>query len=180
MFNRSGWMTLVAVLAVGAPLTAAADTKQIPMVVIHSETQIAAKPAAVWTYITTGKNFATWCPEWKSPKNAKIVLSRVGESVDFQDQWGNGGRSVVTYAVGSRELRVAHEPMKGDYVCQAKFVLTASGNGTHLDFWDQYSDASSPADLEATMQKMQTQSDQSLAAIKSGVENPPPATAEKK
>ncbi|MBI1798167.1 MAG: SRPBCC family protein [Candidatus Eisenbacteria bacterium] len=154
------------VLAAGA----GAETKQIPMVSIHSEMQIAASPAAVWSYITTGKNFVTWCPNWKAARNATIRITRVGDVLDYADEWGNGGRSIVTYCVMNKELRVAHEPFKGDYICQGKFTLTPAAGGTMLSFWDSYTDASAPKDMEATLQKMQAGSDQSLKAIQQALE----------
>ena len=157
--------------------TASADHRQITMISLHSEIEIAARPAAVWTFITTGKNYATWCPSWKAARNARIDITRAGDVLDYMDEFGNGGRSIVTYAVRNRELRVAHEPNKGDYVCQAKFLLTPSGRGTKLEFWDQYTDESAEADREATIAKMQTGSDQTLAAIKQAMEKKEPATA---
>jgi hypothetical protein len=166
---------LVAIVVSGG--WALADYRQIPLISIHSETQNSKSPAAVWSYITSGKNFATWCPNWRAAKNAKINITRVGDVLDYADAWGNGGRSVVTYAVASRELRVAHEPNKGDYICQGRFLLTRVTGGTHLDFWDQYSDSSSTENMEATIQKMQLAADSSLMAIKYGVENPAPPPA---
>ena len=170
------------VLAAGMMLAAgaaAADHRQITMMSVHSEAQIAASPAAVWTYITTGKNFATWCPNWKAARNARIEITKAGDLLDYMDEWGNGGRSVVTYAVRNRELRVAHEPNKGDYVCQAKFLLTPASGGTRLEFWDQYTDENPDSTArDATVGKMQSASDQSLAAIKQGVEKPAPTAAQ--
>jgi hypothetical protein len=181
MHRMTRWIVVAVLIALAAVAGfSVADYHQIPMVVIHSETQIARPPAAVWSYITSGKNFATWCPNWKAAKNSKINITRVGDVLDYADSWGNGGRSVVTYAVQGRELRVAHEPLKGDYVCQAKFVLTRAAGGTHLDFWDQYSDSSATNNLEATAQKMQSEADTSLAAIKQGAESPPPPAAAKR
>ena len=94
----------VAVLLACAALgrAAAADHRLVTMVQLHSETQIAGTPSAVWTYITSGKNFATWCPEWRTTKNSKMNITRVGDVLEYIDAWGNGGRSVVTYAVQTR------------------------------------------------------------------------------
>jgi hypothetical protein len=165
----------VAAFAVVAGVSAGlADTKQVPMVTIHSETTITAPPSVVWTYITTGKNFATWCPNWRAAKNAKINITRTGDVLDFIDEWGNGGRSIVTYCVMNRELRVAHEPMKGDYICHGRFLLTPGGGATTLGFWDSYTDSSDAKNLSATMDKMQSAADKSLAAIKQAIENPAP------
>jgi hypothetical protein len=123
--------------------------------------------------MTEGKNLVTWCPVWKSPGNAKIALAKVGDVLDFTDEWGHGGRSVVTYLARDRELRVAHEPNDGSYVCQAKTVLTPKGNTTVVDYWEQYSDESTPANRAATMSKMESELNRTLANLKSAVEKHP-------
>ena len=153
-----------------ASLPANAEHKQVPVVRVHAETEVAAPPTAVWAYMTTGKNFITWCPQWKNPSNARINLAKVGDVLEYSDEWGNGGRSVVTYLVRNREIRVAHEPAKGDYMCQAKLVLTPTARGTRVSYWDQYTDESPPPDLEATAGKMENELQQTLAALRKGVE----------
>ena len=59
-----------------------------------------------------------------------LFLTRVGDVLDYTDEWGNGGRSVVTYLKKNAELRVAHEPASGAYMCQGKLILTTTGEGT--------------------------------------------------
>lgn len=167
---KSMSMLAAAALAAGISSNALAAPLQIPAVRLHNQIAIAAPPAAVWEYLTTGGNFATWCPEWKAPANAKIHLTRVGDVVNYSDAWGNGGRSIVTYFDRNHELRIAHEPNKGDYMCQAKLVLAPLSNGTVVQFWEQYTDESSPADLEATATKMQNEFVANLAALKNGIE----------
>ena len=153
---------------------AAADMRQVPMVVIHSEAQIAAKPLKVWAYMASGKNFAAWFQGWRAQRNLKVNITRAGDVMDYADPWGNGGRSVVTYAVQGRELRVAHDPLKGGYVSQGRFLLTAASGGTHVDFWNQYSDTSAAAALDSMAQKIQADADSIMARLKFGVENPAP------
>lgn len=163
----------LAVLALAALLTpahpAVAGSRQIPVMRIEAAGDVAAPPAAVWAFLTTGRNFATWCPVWKSPANVKVNLAKVGDSVDFTDEWGNGGRSVVTFLVPDRELRVAHEPNDGSYVCQARLVLTPGGAGTHIVAIEQYTDESAPDAMKATAAKVQGELDAMLAAVRSGV-----------
>ena len=170
MLKKLVWMAWVLIAIPGARQVSAAAPIQVPMMVIHGETHIAASPAVVWAYLTTGKNFATWCPAWKATRNTRINIMRVGDVLDFMDEWGNGGRSIVTYCVQNSELRIAHEPNKGDYVCQAKIVLMPASGGTTVSFWDRYTDTSAPGDLEATWAKMQGSTDQSLAALKKALE----------
>ncbi len=138
------------------------------MVRVQTQAQVAAPLAAVWAWMTQGKNLATWCPQWKSPTNVKVSITKVGDVLDYTDEWGNGGRSIVTYLVKGKELRVAHEPNKGDYMCQAKFILEPVGTGTRVHMWDQYTDESSATDMQATAQKMDVELARTLAALKRG------------
>jgi len=160
-----------AVLMIGTLASlAAAEHKQVPVMRFHAETDIAAPAAAVWAQLTTGKNLVTWCPVWKNAKNSTAHLMKVGDALDYTDEWGGGGRSVVTYIVKDKELRVAHEPTKGDYMCQAKIILTPAAGGTKVDYWEQYTDESSPTDMQATAAKMETEMAATLAAVKKGCE----------
>jgi len=158
----------VAALALASVVRA--EHRQVPVMRVHAETEIAAKPATVWAQITTGRNLVTWCPQWKSPKNASVFLTRVGDVLDYTDEWGNGGRSVVTYLKKNAELRVAHEPASGAYMCQGKLILTPTGDGTKVALWDQYTDESSAADAAATAEKMEKELAETLAALKRGCE----------
>jgi polyketide cyclase/dehydrase/lipid transport protein len=147
-----------------------AEMKEMPTVRLHAQVQVNASPSAVWSRMTIGKNLVTWCPMWKNAKNAAANLTKVGDVLDYSDQWGNGGRSVVTYIVHNKEIRVAHEPTKGDYMCQAKLVLEPQGQMTMVHYWEQYTDESSPKDLQATAGKMQSEMRAMLAQLKSQVE----------
>jgi uncharacterized protein YndB with AHSA1/START domain len=166
----------VGLLAFAALATAAwcavasAKHVQVPVVRFNAEIEVSAPPSAVWSYMTTGKNLATWCPMWKSAGNARSGLNKVGDVLDFTDPWGNGGRSIVTYSVKDKEMRIAHEPTKGDYMCQAKFILTPTGSSTRVEYWEQYTDESKPEDMEATAKKMEADMQETLAALKRGVE----------
>ena len=148
----------------------AAETKQIPVMYLHQQIEVAATPAAVWAYMTHGKSMVAMCPVWKSARNASVNLTKVGDVLDYTDEWGNNGRSVVTTMVKDKELRIAHDPNKGDYMCQAKYVLTPSAKGTVVHYYEQYTDESSPKDMEATAGKMAAEMTQTLAALKKGVE----------
>ena len=171
MMRRTFWATLAALACLAALVSSAlAKHAQVPVVRLHSQAEIAAPPAAVWAHLTSGKSLVTWCPVWKNGKNAAVNLTRVGDVLDYSDEWGNGGRSVVTYLVRGKELRVAHEPDKGDYMCQAKIVLTPTAGGTRVDYWEQYTDESAPKDMEATAAKMETEMTGMLAAVKKGCE----------
>src|SRR5437016_3826921 len=102
MTRNAGLIGIALVAAL--PHAAAAEMKQVPTMKLHAQSHVAAAPSAVWQALTTGRNFATWCPLWKSPANARVSLARVGDVVSFSDAWNNSGRSVVTYLVPNREL----------------------------------------------------------------------------
>jgi len=167
MFRIASRLALAAMLF-AAPALAA--TTEIPVVRIENSTTIAAPPAAVWTWLTTGKNLVTWCPVWKNEANKSVHLMKVGDSLDFTDQWGNGGRSVVTFIAPNKELRVAHEPTDGSYLCQSKVMLTPSGSGTNVVWVEQYTDPSAAADKAATAGKMETEMAATLGTLKASVE----------
>ncbi|OGF13599.1 MAG: hypothetical protein A2W00_07860 [Candidatus Eisenbacteria bacterium RBG_16_71_46] len=147
-----------------------ADHQQVPMVKIQLEQEIAAPPAAIWAHMTSGKSLVTWCPVWKSEKNAAVNLARVGDVLDFTDEWGNGGRSVVTYLSKEKELRVAHEPNDGSYLCQAKLTLVPKGGTTIVRYLEQYTDESPAKEMEATQAKTEGEMRQTLMALKKQVE----------
>ena len=171
MNPRTTMVPALAMAGCAAMVThAVADTKQVPVVRIHHQVEVTAPPAAVWAYMTQGKNLVTWCPEWKASANTKVNLSRVGDVLDYSDEWGNNGRSIVTYLVKDKEIRVAHEPNKGDYMCQAKFMLSPAAAGTRVEFVEQYTDESKPEDMEATAKKMEAEMQETLASLKRGVE----------
>ena len=156
-------------LAMGVS-TARAGYQQVPVVRHTVQMEIAAPPSVVWARLTQGKNLVTWCPVWKNPSNAKVSLAKVGDVLDYTDQWGNGGRSVVTYFSPSKELRIAHEPNDGSYLCQAKITLSPKGNATIVRYVEQYTDESSPADLDATAKKMESEMSATLASLKKSAE----------
>lgn len=158
----------LAALVTLAPVAGAAPApapKKVPMVSLSVQSRVAAPPGAVWAQITQGKNLVTWCPVWKSAANQKVNLSRVGDALDFTDAYGNGGRSVVTFYSKDRELRVAHEPNDGSYVCRARLTLEAEGGGTRVTFGEMYSDESKPADMAATAAKTRREMTESLEAL---------------
>ena len=150
-----------------------AEVKQVPVARLHAMAEITAPPATIWAHITRGRNLVTWCPVWKSAKNARINIMKVGDVLDFTDEWGKGGRSVVTYLARDVELRVAHEPTDGSYMCQAKLVLEPTGKGTRVHYYEQYTDESVQKDFDATAQKMQSEMEQSLLTLRKSVERRP-------
>jgi hypothetical protein len=150
---------------------ARAEIHQVTTVRIHSRIRIDAGAAPIWRYATMGSHFASWIPEWKQPRNARINLMRVGDWLDSVDEWNNKGRSVVTYLSRDRELRLANDPLDGSFMCQTKLLLEADGAGTTVQFIEQYTDEGNATDARATAAKVQASMDRSLQSLKAAVEN---------
>jgi len=163
---------LALVLLVGVALNAGATVKmeQVSVVRLVADTEVAAPSEKVWAYMTTGKNLVTWCPYWKSAKNAEVKITKVGDVLDFKDTWDNGGQSIVTYLDRNKEIRLAHEPTNGSYICQAKLILIPAGAKTKIQYTEQYTDESSIDDLTSNAFKMQKEMEKTLAELKKGVE----------
>ena len=174
MFGRA--LILASAIGLASTMLAGdvrAEVRQVSAARLHAMAEIAAPPVVIWTHLTRGRNLVTWCPVWKNPTNARKSIMKVGDALDFTDEYGKGGRSVVTYLVRDKELRVAHEPTDGSYMCQAKIVLEPTAKGTLVHYYEQYTDESAQKDFDATAQKMQTEMDGTLQALKKSVEKRP-------
>jgi len=157
-------------LAVALCPSAHADPQIVPMVRIETAVDVAAPASEVWSYMTTGKNLVTWCSYWKNETNSDIQLDEVGDVLEFLDSWDNGGRSVVTYLDPRREIRVAHEPTNGSYLCQARFRLEPIADGTRVTYVEHYTDESPPKERAATAKTMRAEMLGSLDELKRRVE----------
>lgn len=162
------WMG--ALIALVAATSAAAERMEVPTVRLSSEIEIAAPPAAVWAKLTSGESLVKWCPMWKTEANGKVNLTKVGDTLEFNDSWGNAGRSIVTFYEKDKELRMAHEPANGSYMCQAKMQLTQKGDGTLVRYTEAYTDESSEKDREATAVQATAEMKGTLTALKAAAE----------
>jgi len=163
----------IGALLVTAPAVFAAATPpaRVNTMRLVAEADVNATPTAVWSWITTGKNLVTWCPVWKSAQNTKVQIDKVGDVLDFTDEWGNGGRSVVTFLTPGKELRVAHEPDNGKYMCQSKLMLSpTSSTVTHVTYMEQYTEEQAADVADKNASGVQTQMQATLDALKVGVE----------
>ncbi len=161
-------IALIVALAMAPTLmlsTAGQAAEEIPAVRFTVAKEINAPPAKVWQHMTSGQSLAVWCPAWKSEGNKAISLAKVGDSVEFKDDYGNGGRSIVTYMAKEKELRVAHEPTNGSYLCQAKILLQPTAAGTKVTLIEQYTDESKPEDRKATVAKSEAEMQSALEAL---------------
>lgn len=103
--------------------------------------EIKAAPAQVWAALTEINKMKAWYPGWKNVAATAKPISSVGQTLDYVDEWNNAGKTVVIYLAQNQELRLAHTPNDGSYVCQLKFKLEPKGAATLVTAVDQYSDA---------------------------------------
>jgi len=167
MLSRFAFAGALASLAVTiSAVPGHAKPELVTVVKLHARAVVQAPPAVVWANLTTGKSLVTWCPYWKGEGNAEVDLGSVGDVLDYSDAWGNNGRSIVTYLDKEKELRIAHEPNDGSYLCQAKIVLMPSARGTQVDYWEMYTDTSNTKDRAATAEKMEAEMSSTLVALR--------------
>lgn len=103
--------------------------------------EVKAAPAQVWTALTEIDKMKAWYPGWKNVAATARPLAAVGQMLDYVDEWNNAGKTVVLFLAKNQELRIAHVPNDGSYVCQLKFKLEPKGVSTLVTVVDQYSDA---------------------------------------
>lgn len=133
---------LISAALFGVVTVASAQTVTVSKMALMTFTgtmEVKAAPAQVWATLTDGARVQSWYPGWKGATGVKS-LATIGASITYKDEWGNPGKSVVLYAMKDKELRFAHVPDDGSYVCQVKFQLEAKGAGTMVTVSDQYSD----------------------------------------
>ncbi len=163
---------VVCVFAFGTVAAAWADdvaVSKMALMTFEGAAQINAPAAKVWTALTDKDKAMSWCPMWKNAKSPQ-PLTKVGNTMEFVDDWKNAGKSVVIYVDAGKELRIAHVPDNGSYMCQAKIVLTPDGNTTHVKVTEQYSDAfDAPTDKD-TAAMTQKEIAAMLAALKGAAE----------
>jgi uncharacterized protein YndB with AHSA1/START domain len=150
--------------------TSLGEMRQIQTARLHAQVHVDATRAVVWSYATRGKNFENWMTMWNRPRNAGINLVRVGDWLQFVDEWNNRGRSVVTYLSRNKEIRLANDPDDGSFMCQIKMTLDSEGGGTIVHLDEQYTDESASTDFKATAQKVQAAMDRALRSLKGEVE----------
>lgn len=131
---------LVLLLLGLVPAAFAGDISKEALVTIDVASHMNASPDRVWSVITDPATAVSWCPLWKDSDGDKQSLDTVGHTIHYADEYGNTGMSVVVFADEGKELRIAHVPDNGSYLCQTTIKLAAMGDGTHVTVQEQYSD----------------------------------------
>lgn len=122
---------------------------------------INASPQAVWAVLTDVQKVGSALNfEYKgAPKK----LEKVGDSVQMK-VWGDAGTYILIYAKPGSELRYVWEPDNATYICQERWTLAPSGNGTKVTYEERYSE-SGPQTAEAIAEQVKSYN-QALAKIK--------------
>ena len=170
MSKRSVIYMAVVLSLVFAAVLFASGTEEVRMVRITDEVEIGAAPGEVWGHMMSGASLIAWCPYWRSEANAEVTIGKVGDVLEFNDEWGNTGRTIITFVEKGKQLRMVHEPANGSYVCHATLTLKAAGAGTVVSYVEQYTDESSPDDAKATAASMGEQMAATLQTLKRVVE----------
>ena len=117
----------------------------ITLVRLESRVEIAAPSAKIWARLVRGADLAACWPVWSASENAERTLAAAGDRLDFTDEWGNRGISVVTFFAPGEQLRTANDPADGSYVCRTSFVLEPGGSGRTVLRWiESYSTSGDP------------------------------------
>jgi uncharacterized protein YndB with AHSA1/START domain len=160
----AGALVTIAGLSTGAWAQSAKMSK-MALMTCEAQIEIKATPAQVWKALTDADKVQSWCPLWKAAAQVKPLTS-VGQTIAFKDDWGNVGKSVVIFVDAGKELRVAHVPDNGSYLCQTRFVIAPGAQGTVVHVTEQYSDAMDvPTDADTATQTQKSMED-TLASLK--------------
>jgi len=155
-------------LCVGLALASAkaqpAEVTKMALVTIDVQTELAASVAEVWMALTETATASRWYPAWSEAEDDAAALDAVGRTIRFTDEYGNHGRSVVVYVAPRAEIRFAHVPDDGAYLCQTSITLQAVGRKTQLHVREQYSDQ---LDVPVDRDTAATTRDRLLASLKS-------------
>jgi uncharacterized protein YndB with AHSA1/START domain len=146
MHRRLGVLLRISLLAFGTTslVPAYGQTPQVSkqaLVTIDAAAEVNATVDKVWAALTETDMAHSWYPGWKRQNAGEMTaVIRVGEQIPFDDGWGNSGQSVVLFVDPHHELRIAHVPDNGTYLCQVKVRLTARAGKTLVEVTEQYSD----------------------------------------
>jgi hypothetical protein len=131
--------TLAVALLAMPLLGAGVAAKKTALITIPVKFEVKANPTKVWATLTSLEGFGTLTGFQPQAGQKLSAFSKVGDHVLAQ-VWEDKGRLLVTEFVPERELRVAWEPEKAHYLCQKRAVLSPSGAGTSVEYWDRYTD----------------------------------------
>lgn len=134
-------LSVLCAMAIVPALSQNVAVSKMALMTFTGSIEVKAAPAQVWAALTEIDKMKAWYPGWKNAAATTKPLTAAGQMLDYVDEWNNAGKTVVIYLAKNQELRLAHTPNDGSYVCQLKFKLEPKGAATLVTAVDQYSDA---------------------------------------
>ena len=112
------------------------------------EITIDAAPDRVWEVLTDVSQL-TEIMGYEYVGEAK-KFSKVGDEAQVK-VWGDAGSFTLIRANLSKELRFNLDPENGSYICNCRWILSTSGQGTKVWFEERYTESGpqTKEDLEA-------------------------------
>ncbi|RMF58838.1 MAG: SRPBCC domain-containing protein [Calditrichaeota bacterium] len=102
------------------------------------EITLQASPEEVWNVLTNVSQL-TDIMGYEYVGGAKS-FARVGSKAQVK-VWGDNSGFMVVRADKNRELRFNLDPDNGSYICNCRWVLSKSGNGTKVQFVERYTES---------------------------------------
>ncbi len=117
-----------------------AQTKNQPLTgqSFSGEITIPATPDRVWAVLTDAGHL-TQIMGYEYVGGTK-KFGEVGDEATVK-VWGDAGNFVLIRANQSKELRFALDPENGSYICNCRWLLSKSGNGTKVWFGERYTES---------------------------------------
>ncbi len=118
----------------------------------HGEILVNASPMQVWKVLTNTKNLLEIMGyEYRSGAQ---TMARPGDATNVK-VWGDESRFTLIRANPASELRFNLDPANGSYICNCRWKLTKSANGTKVWFEERYTESApqSSAELQAQVKE---------------------------
>jgi len=151
----------IGLLFVGSGSFAQVTNKKLTGQDFTGEVIINAGPQAVWAVLTDLQKFSgVMGLEYKGVAKK---MEKVGDNAPVKFA-GDTGSWILTFVKPGSELRYSWEPDNASYLCQERWLLTASGKGTKVWYEDRYTE-SGPQTAEAIAEQIKSYN-QALTRLK--------------
>lgn len=134
--NRS--VLFIAAILISIGVFAQVNNTKLTGQSFKGEVIVDASPQAVWTALTDVQKLSDL--ENFKYQGAPKKLTKVGDSVSLE-VFGDQGTLILTYAKPDEELRYTWEPDNASYLCQDRWVISSSENGTKVTYEERYTES---------------------------------------
>ncbi len=110
---------------------------------------VQASPAKVWELLTDAPQF-TEIMGYEYLGGAK-KFTQVGSDARVK-VWGDPSRFMLVRATPQKELRFNLDPANGSYICNCRWKLSKTANGTRVWFEERYTESSPQSKEDLTAQ----------------------------